>query len=122
MEEYSVTMEFVGRTVDQGREAAGSVLGHIQGQKKKFRYEQGEWAEGSLPWSFVADGSILGDLKAEGRTTVEETADGMRVTVRFDQLDKVIRSVGWRTTVRDTTGAYQHFLGEPASVDVSPSG
>jgi hypothetical protein len=122
LEEYSITMEFSGRTVDQGRQAAGSVLGHIQGQKKKFRYEQGEWAGSSLPWSFVADGSILGDLKAEGRTTVEETADGMRVTVQFDQFDKVIKSVGWRPTVRDTTGAYEHFLGQPASVVVSPRG
>jgi hypothetical protein len=122
VDEYSITMEFPGLTVDQGRQAAGSVLGHIQGQKKKFRYDQGEWAESTLPWSFVADGSILGDLKAEGRTTVEETADGLRVTVQFDQLDMVIKSVGWRSTVRDTTGAYAHFLGQPASVVVSPRG
>src|SRR5215212_6702135 len=113
-------MEFAGRTLDQGRQAAASVLGHIQGQKKKFRYDQGEWDGDSLPWSFVADGSILGDLKAEGHTTAEETADGIRLTVRFDQLDKVLRSVGWRPTVRDTTGAYEHFLGQPASLVVSP--
>ena len=120
MEEYSITMEFAGKTVDEGRHAASSVLGHIQGQKKKFRYEQGEWTGSILPWSFVADGSILGDLKAEGRTTVEETANGMRVTVQFDHLDKVIKSVGGRPTVRDTTGAYEYFLGQPASTITSP--
>lgn len=120
MDEHAITMEFAGRTLDQGRHAAASVLAHIQGQKKKFRYDQGEWAGNNLPWSFVADGSILGDLKAEGHTTVEETATGIRLTVHFDHLDKVLKSVGWRPTVKDTTGAYEHFLGQPASSVVSP--